>query len=225
MSTQAAVLALVLLVAVVVVTGKGGTLAGLPFKLAWAIGAAVLKGLVKLAAVLARWLGFRPLHLPGLAVTALLVFQAAPITGFRLPLAMAVTGWLVWVRRPGRSGRSPRWLRRAERAYADALRDAAKGVRGQTRKEATPKPTTPTRPTPPTPTRPTTTSTPAPARPAAGRRAPRRRGAAKPRPARPGSPKPAASASYWTPPPLAAEPVWPRWLGGGRRPNNRRQTP
>ncbi len=224
MSTQAAVLALVLLVAVAVVTGKGGTLAGLPFKLAWAIGAAVLKGLVKLAAVLARLLGFRPLHLPGLAVTALLVFQAAPITGFRLPLVLAVTGWLVWVRRPGRSGRSPRWLRRAERTYADALRDAATAVRGQTGKEATPKPTTPTRPTPPPTARPAP-PTPAPARPAAGRRAPRRRGAAKPRPARPASPKPAASASYWTPPPLAAEPVWPRWLGGGRWPKNRRQTP
>jgi len=219
MSNQAAVLALVLFVAVMVATGKGGTLLELPFKLARAIGAAALKGLGKLAAALLRWLGFRPLHLPGLVVTAVLVSQAAPITGFRLPLVVAVVGWLVWVRRPGRSGRSPRWLRRAERKYADALRDAARNLRGKTTKEATPKPTTPTRPAPPSPVRPA----PTPALPASGR-APRR-AAAKPRRARPGSPKPAASAPYWTPPPLASEPVWPRWLGGGRRPNNRRDTP
>ncbi len=221
MSNQAAVLALVLFAAVMVATGKGATLLELPFKLAWAIGAAALTGLGKLAAAILGWLGFRPLHLPGLMVTALLVFQAAPVTGLRLPLVLAVAAWLAWVHRPGRSGRSPRWLRQAERTYADALRDAARNLRGKTTKEATPKPTALTRPAPPPPVRPTT---PTPARPASGR-APRRRAAAKPHRARPASPKPATSAPYWTPPPLAAEPVWPRWLGGGRRPHNRKESP
>ncbi len=205
MSRQAILLVLMMLAVVLLATGKGGTLPWLPFKLAWA-------GL--------RLLGFRPRHLPALAATALLVLQAAPTMGFRAPLALAVAAWLAWVHRPGRSGRSPRWLRRAERKYADALRDAARNLRGKTTKEATPKPTALTRPAPPPPVRPTT---PTPARPASGR-APRRRATAKPRRARPASPKPATSAPYWTPPPLASEPVWPRWLGGGRRPK-RKDTP
>jgi hypothetical protein len=204
MRDQAAVFALVLFGAVMLATGKGGTLLALPFKLGWA-------GL--------RLLGFRPRHLPVLAVTALVVFQAGPTLGFRLPLALALVGWLAWMFRPGRSNRSPRWLRRAERKYADALGDAARNLRGHARREATPKPTTTTRPAPAPPVRPTP---PTYGRPTTGR-APRRRTAtAKSGRARPAQPKPAA---LWTPPPLAAEPVWPRWLGGGRRPNNRRDTP
>jgi hypothetical protein len=199
MRDQAAILALLLFAAVMVATGKGGTLLARPCKLAWAV---------------LRLLGFRPRHLPALAATALLVFQAAPTLGFRMPLALAVVGWLAWRLRPGRSNHSPRWPRRAERTYADALRDAARNLRGRNRKQATPKPTTPTRSAPPV--RPTT---PTPTRPATGR-APRAR-AARPRRARPAQPKPAA---FWTPPPLATEPVWPRWLGGGRRNNNRRET-
>jgi hypothetical protein len=205
MSTQAAAFALVLFGAVMVATGKGGTLLWLPFKAVWA-------GL--------RLLGFRPRHLPALAATALLVFQATPTIGSRVPLALAVVGWLTWRFRPGR-GQSPRWLRRAERKYADALRDAARNLRGRNRKQATPTPTTPTRPTLPPPARPTT---PTRARPTTGR-APRPRVTASPRRARPAQPKPAASAPYWTPPPTGLDPVWPRWLGGGRRTNKRRQTP
>jgi hypothetical protein len=197
MSNQAAAFALVLFGAVMVATGKGGTLLELPFKLAWAV---------------LRLLGFRPRHLLALAATALLVFQATPTIGFRAPLALALVGWLAWMFRPGRSGRTSRWLRRAERTYADALRDAARNLRGRNSKQATP-----TRPTAPPPVRPTA---PTPVRPTAGRTT-RRRATAKPRRARPAQPKPAA---FWTPPPLAAEPVWPRWLGGGRRPK-RKDTP
>jgi hypothetical protein len=197
MSNQAAAFALVLFGAVMLATGKGGTLLVLPFKAAWA-------GL--------RLLGFRPRHLPALAATALLVLQATPTIGYRVPLALAVVGWLAWLFRPGR-GRGPRWLRRAERKYADALRDAARNLRGRNTNQATP-----TRPAPPPPVRPIPPTRP---RPTTGR-TPRRRAAAKPRRARPAQPKPAA---FWTPPPLAPEPVWPRWLGGGRRTNKRRQTP
>jgi hypothetical protein len=198
MPPQAVLLALVLLAMVLLATDRGGTLLWLPCKAAWA-------GL--------RLLGFRPRHLPALAVTALLVVQAAPVMGFRAPLALAAVGWLAWRFRPGRSNHSPRWLRRAERAYADALRDATRNLRGRNRKQATPKPTTPTRPVPPPPARP---ATPTPARPTT------RRATAGPGRGRPAQPKPAA---FWTPPPLGAEPVWPRWLGGGRRTNNRRETP
>jgi hypothetical protein len=200
MPRQAAMLALALLAVSLLATDRGGTLLWLPCKLAWA-------GL--------RLLGFRPRHLPALLGTALLVFQATPVIGFRLPLALAVVGWLAWRFRPGRSDHSPRWLRRAERTYADALRDAARNLRGRNRKQATPTPTTPTRSAPP-PVRP---ATPAPARPTTRRAS--RRGTARPHRARPAQPKPAA---FWTPPPLAAEPVWPRWLGGARRPNNTEET-
>jgi hypothetical protein len=205
MPRQAVMLALVLGAVVLLSTDRGGTLLALPCKLAWA-------GL--------RLLGFRPRHLPALAATVLLVFQAAPTLGFRLPLALAVVGWLAWRFRPGRSNHSPRWLRRAERRYADALRDATRNLHGRNRKQATPKPTTPTRPVPPTPS-PARPTTPTRRRPTTGR-APRRRAAARPRRARPVSPKPAA---FWTPPPLGTEPVWPRWLRGGRRTNNGEETP
>jgi hypothetical protein len=224
-------------------TGPGASLLALPFQLAWAIcalaGKLLLKTLGKLALLVARWLGFRPGHLPALAATGLLVVQAGPRIGFRLPLALALAGWLGWVRRPGRRGsagsgsgfarRSARWLRRAERRYTEALGEATRTLRTQAGRDGK-------RKSEPAPERErsrssrprTSTAARQRARGGAGGRGRARRAAARAtrRPAR--GPRPAAAkskapparapaqASYGTPPPLPFEPVWPRWLGGGR---------
>ena len=192
---RAGLLALVVLVGVVLVaTDKHGTVARWPFKVAWA-------GL--------RLAGFRPAHLPWLLATVVLVFQAAPIAGWRVPLLLATVGWLTWVWRPGR-GRGPRWLRRAERRYANALQEATRNLHRTTATKTQPTPTRPVRrPT----SRPTRTNRPAPARPAAQPDP----ATAKPRRSGPGTANSGPSAPSWSPPPPPRlEPVWPRWLGGGR---------
>ena len=202
---RAGLLALVVLVGVVLLaTDKHGSVAWWPFKLGWA---------------LARWVGFRPIHLPALAATAVLVFHAAPIAGWRLPLALAAVGWWAWLHRPAGSAWSPRWPRRAERRYANALRDATRNLHRTTAAKTQPTPTRPARPARrPSTARPTPTNRPAPATAPARPVAQPEPATAKPRRTGPAAPKPPGSAPSWTPPPPPPrlEPVWPRWLGGGR---------